>query len=133
MGKRREEKFGWIEGLRGPAQWRESDARRVLDALAESGETLSGFARRHGLTPQRLSWWRRRLGEWTQATQGTEPLQAGPCESGFIPVLTRGNERSWSSAVAVVRVGNVAIEIHELSDATTAWLATFVEALGARA
>lgn len=133
MGKRRDEKLSWIEGLRGPAQWKESDARRVLEALAESGDTLSGFARRHGLTPQRISWWRSRLGEWTPATQAADPWPSGPAESGFIPVVARGCELVSSQAVAVVRVGNVAIEVRDLSEATTAWLASFVDALGARA
>lgn len=133
MGKRRDEGLGWIEGLRGPAQWRESDARRVLEALAASGDTLAGFARRHGLTPQRISWWRVRLGDWTPAAPAAEVSPQHPLETGFVPVIASRVETGSSRVVAVIRVGNVAIDVCDASAASAAWLASFVDALGGRA
>ena len=41
--------------------WGEADARVVVDAWRESGETQAAFARRHALHNKRLSWWIRRL------------------------------------------------------------------------
>ncbi len=41
--------------------WHESDARRVLAACSASGRSLSAFAREHGLRPDRLYRWRRKL------------------------------------------------------------------------
>ena len=41
--------------------WREADGRVVVDAWRSSGETLSGFARRHRVERKRLARWVRRL------------------------------------------------------------------------
>jgi len=41
--------------------WTADDARVVLDALDADGTTLADFARSHGVDPQRLYAWRRRL------------------------------------------------------------------------
>ena len=41
--------------------WREADAERVLAVWAQSGLTLSAFARQCGLSVRRLARWKRRL------------------------------------------------------------------------
>ena len=43
-------------------RWTEHDARTALAALARSRKSVSTFAAEHGLDPQRLYSWRRRLG-----------------------------------------------------------------------
>lgn len=43
-------------------QWSEVEARGVLDAWKRSGASLEAFARSRGLVPQRLYWWKRKLG-----------------------------------------------------------------------
>lgn len=43
--------------------WREADARVVVEGWRRSGETLSGFAERHGVAPGRVARWVRRLEE----------------------------------------------------------------------
>ena len=48
-------------GLRTRAHWKREDATRVLQAWAESGESMSAFARRHRLGLHRLQWWRGQL------------------------------------------------------------------------
>jgi hypothetical protein len=47
----------------GRLRWTEQDARNALAALERSGKSVSVFAAEHGLDPQRLYSWRRRLGE----------------------------------------------------------------------
>jgi hypothetical protein len=42
-------------------RWTEQDARIVLAALEQSGKPLRAFAEEHGLDPQRLYIWRRRV------------------------------------------------------------------------
>src|SRR4249920_3743263 len=42
--------------------WREAEARVVVEAWRNSGEPLSGFARRHGVGPGRVARWAARLG-----------------------------------------------------------------------
>jgi hypothetical protein len=42
-------------------RWTAAEARAVLAAQAESGQSVAAFARRQGLTPWRLYDWQRRL------------------------------------------------------------------------
>lgn len=50
------------------ARWTEQDARAALAALQRSGKPVSVFAAEHGLDPQRLYSWRRRLGKAERTT-----------------------------------------------------------------
>ena len=78
-------------------RWTEREARDVLAALHRSGKPVRAFAAEHGLAPQRLYLWRRRLG-------GAEPTtfqelvvrpvagRASPdASSGFEIVLASGD------------------------------------------
>ena len=49
-------------------RWTEEDARNALKALEESGKPVSVFAAEHGIDPQRLYCWRRRLGRAERTT-----------------------------------------------------------------
>jgi hypothetical protein len=42
-------------------RWSEADARKALDELAETAESAAGFARRKGVSTQRLQYWKKRL------------------------------------------------------------------------
>ena len=44
-------------------RWSAEDAREVIAALERSGKAVREFATEHGLDPQRVYLWRRRLGE----------------------------------------------------------------------
>jgi hypothetical protein len=41
--------------------WRESEGRLVVAAWKRSGETLAGFAGRHGIHPDRVARWAKRV------------------------------------------------------------------------
>ena len=43
-------------------QWTEIEARGVIEALKRSGLGVEKFARSRGLVPQRLYWWKKKLG-----------------------------------------------------------------------
>jgi hypothetical protein len=43
-------------------QWTEIEARGVLEAWKRSGVGIEKFARSRGLVPQRLWWWKAKLG-----------------------------------------------------------------------
>lgn len=43
-------------------QWTEIEARGVLEAWKRSGFGIEKFARSRGLVPQRLWWWKKKLG-----------------------------------------------------------------------
>ena len=51
-------------------QWTEIEARGVLEAWRKSGLTVEAFARGRGLVPQRLHWWKRKLGFSGAADKG---------------------------------------------------------------
>lgn len=42
-------------------QWTEEEARAALEELDGTGESAAGFARRRGIRPQRLAYWKKRL------------------------------------------------------------------------
>lgn len=46
----------WDDG-----RWTEQQARQALAELATSGESSASFARRRGISTQRLAYWRKRL------------------------------------------------------------------------
>jgi transposase len=43
--------------------WSDEDKARVVAEIETSGDSVSGVARRHGLSPQQLFGWRRRVRE----------------------------------------------------------------------
>ena len=51
-------------------QWSEEHAGQVLDEADRSGLSDPGFARGQGINPNRIAWWRRRLGR-PRVEQGT--------------------------------------------------------------
>lgn len=54
-------------------RWTEREAREALSALEESGESLAAFARREGLSSERLYRWRAKL-----TKQAFVEIQRGP-------------------------------------------------------
>ena len=51
-------------------QWTEIEARGVLEAWKRSGVGIEKFARSRGLVPQRLWWWKKKLGFGRAASPG---------------------------------------------------------------
>lgn len=57
MAGRKEAKDAAVARVARLRYWRARDARVVVEAWRESGETRAAFARRHGIEPKRLSRW----------------------------------------------------------------------------
>lgn len=55
-------------------RWSETDARAVVAAWRGSGESQSAFARRHGVDPQRVGHWIRRLDSETSGETSALPF-----------------------------------------------------------
>ncbi len=51
------------DGRRRWRQWTESEAREALAELGRSGESVARFARRKGVSAQRVHHWRKRIAE----------------------------------------------------------------------
>ena len=81
-----------VENVASKAYWQEADARVLVDALAESGESLSGFSRRHGFDPRRLGRWRSVL-----AGKEAEAVQ-------FHPVQLIAEERAQAAGTSSIEI-----------------------------
>lgn len=71
----------------GPKRWSAVRARELLAEAKESGESLSAFAQRQGIDPQRLYSWRRKL----DAVKG---VAASTTSEAFVPVRVASEARA---------------------------------------
>jgi len=105
--------------LRGPKQWKEHDAHRVLAALRSSGLSVSAFARQHGLGRKRMLWWRQRLGEWRRLPQKSPSL---------IPVVPIALPEA--RAQVVIRFpGGMVVEVADTSTVHSEWASRMLRGL----
>lgn len=102
---------GWFSTT---GRWSEADARAALDAWKRSGVGAHTFARQHGITAQRLYWWRDRL-----AGQSLVSLVPGE-------IIGVADDSKDEHAHVVIRSGEAMIEI---ADASAAWVARLVREL----
>jgi hypothetical protein len=65
----------------GRSYWREADARVIVEAWQQSGETGAGFARRLGVHPKRLWWWASRLRKREPAAMRFHPVRVASAET----------------------------------------------------
>ncbi len=96
-----------VEVFTGAGRRRRWSAEQKAGIVAESyadGETVSGVARRHGLTPQQLFGWRR-------AGRRRAQESARGSSVAFAPVLVRAPEAVPEQPRATIWSGPQAIEI----------------------
>jgi transposase-like protein len=104
------------DGRRRWRQWTEAEARAALAELAQSGESLASFAHGRGVGPNRLRYWRKRL--------GTALIPS------FVQVrVPAARTRSESARIEIV-VDDVVVRVRE--DIEVARLVTIVHALAGR-
>ena len=115
--------------IRGGARWSAEDAQQILDEWARSGETLYGFAQRHGIVPQRMSWWRKRLGCKREGRVADSAIIAAVA-SPFLPVMVRAAEEDRVLATVEI-AGGLRVDLRSLDRASAAWVAQLVKVLGA--
>jgi hypothetical protein len=73
-------------------QWTEVEARGVLEAWKKSGQSLEGYARSRGLVPQRLHWWKTKLGFGTAADPRSRTVALLPVHVAEAPTDPRRGE-----------------------------------------
>jgi hypothetical protein len=90
-------------------QWREAEARDVLEELAASGESMAAFARRRGVSTRRLAYWRKRLltGAATEFVAVALPETSG----AFIEIAAAGVVVRVREELDVKRVAELAVAI----------------------
>ena len=104
----------------GGRRWTEREGRQVLAAWKDSGLSASGFARQHGLNPQRLLWWRKQLGGWDTG-EAIEPTASSTMS------LIRAEVRESTTAAAgmVLRLpGGVVVEFADVNAVSPTWVAS---------
>jgi len=88
---------------RGWRQWSEAEARAALTELARSAESTVSFARRKGVSPQRLQYWKKRLA-WSPSPSSTPPAFVA-VSLPAVPIERPEVEIRLGEVVVVVREG----------------------------
>jgi transposase-like protein len=70
-----EQKDGAIAETVARRRWRAADARVLIEAWRQSGQTLTAFAQSHDVHPERLGRWHRLLRTELQAPVRFHPVQ----------------------------------------------------------
>jgi transposase-like protein len=98
--------------------WTADEAGIVLEQWQRSGESIAAFARRHGITPARLYWWRKRLvdGACMRGAATAPSLTLVPATVVTASTATVARVEIW------LRDG-IAIEV---ADASPSWVAAIV-------
>jgi hypothetical protein len=120
-----------LSELRGRRRWSEEEGRFVIDAWEASGDSVPTFARRAGLFPQRVYWWKERLGRGGDASKDA---LATPSTMAFVPMTVHADVTApplgeLGAAVAVVLSPELRIEVAELDMTSAVWVATLVKSL----
>lgn len=99
--------------------WSDADARIVLAQLEASGDSVSAFARAHGLSAKRIYWWRTRLSDNDQRGDEREQLS-------FAPVVVTGLA---GTPAVIVRIGEVELAVVDPQRVEPTWLAQVLAAM----
>jgi len=87
-------------------RWTEAEAREVLAALEQSGQSITAFAAARGLDPQRLYYWRRRVAGGDRITFRELVVRPVPSASQQMPfeiLLGLGSRRAGTAVVRASR------------------------------
>ena len=115
------------EGLRTRARWKPADAARVVTEWTQSGESMTAFARRHGLALHRLHYWRERLGTKPSAAATATARLGGRLVPAVVrpaPLLSL-EPRTTGVSVCVVADG-VRVELSDPHGTDPQWVAALV-------
>lgn len=86
---------------RRPRNLRPAEARCLLVAFERSGLPVAEFERRHNLSPNRLSWWRKRLGLDATSSPSGARLAPDSATVTFLPVRVAAAPPSRSASPPV--------------------------------
>jgi transposase len=120
--------------------WSDDDKARMVAEIETSGDSVSGVARRHGLSPQQLFGWRRQVREAQAVVSKDDELRfvpavvdAAPCDTGGPGQRkTRGQHRDEPLAGTIeVAIDGVTVRIGPGAPADT--IAAVLRALKAGA
>ncbi|HEY3355661.1 MAG TPA: hypothetical protein VGQ83_20585 [Polyangia bacterium] len=90
-----------LRELAGGRYWSEADGRAALAAFEASGLTRAAFRRETGISPQRLKWWRHRLGATTESIGKIE----------FVPVEVAPRAAAADDATMEIVLGEIRVRV----------------------
>ena len=93
--------------------WSDEDKARIVAEIVTSGDSVSGVARRHGLSPQQLFGWRRQVRESEAGLSKAEELQFVPAVVDAplsAPSVRRGRRAQHCKAEAGAGIIEVEID-----------------------
>ena len=111
-------------GMRTRRHWKREDAVRALADCAQSGESLTAFARKHQLGLHRLQWWRAQLAQSPAAEP--EAVRLLPVVPRQAPLITIG---AGASGAVSVTVGAARIGVSDTLQTDPRWLAKLIAEL----
>ncbi|HEY4133058.1 MAG TPA: hypothetical protein VGM50_20750, partial [Gemmatimonadaceae bacterium] len=82
-------------------------------------ESMSRFATRHGINPQRIAWWRARIGASSSTTSALT----------LVPLTVRPAANAAAAAVSIV-VDTIRVDV-DPQRVSPQWIAAVVDALAA--
>ena len=92
--------------------WSKEDKARIVAEIVTSGDSVSGVARRHGLSPQQLFGWRRQLRESLAGLSEKEGLRFVPAVVDASPSMPAvGRRRNAQRSAAEAGAGIIEVEI----------------------
>lgn len=104
--------------------WLPEEKVRIVAEIASSGDSVCAVARRHGLSPQQLFGWRRRVWDAEAASAEAGGLEFVPAvvDAKSPAVASRGELRLKAETIAgtiEIEIGGVKIRIGRGVDAAT--------------
>jgi transposase len=119
--------------------WSDEEKARIVAEIERRGDSVSSVARRHGLSPQQLFGWRRRVREADAAPSGDDlrfvpaVVDAAPCDTAAPrQPKTRAHRRDEPfSGTIEVAIDGVTVRINPGAPAAT--IAAVLQALKAGA
>lgn len=122
----------WAAQYRGPRWWTVEQARHLLQRIDDSGQSVSAFARRIGVSAKRIYWWRRQLGDRLEQRCDVSVETSTP---QFVPVVVRTTRppSSVERPPLSVRLGEqFQVDVYLVDQSTASWIAVLAAELGAR-
>jgi transposase len=100
--------------------WLPEEKVRIVAEIASSGNSVCEAARRHGLSPQQLFGWRRRLQDAEAASAESGGLEFVPAVVDAYPPTFASESKAQTIAGAIeIEIGNVKIRIGRGAEAAT--------------
>ena len=113
MGTQTAQRSGW-------QQWKPEQAQTALAEWRASGLPLATFAKRRGISVQRLRWWRERLGDQPR-------LIANP---GLVPAVITNLDSP--AAISIHLPGGIRISVEDAQAVAPGWLLEVARGLAGR-